>query len=55
MSSGKTKRKTASVIFVLVGIGIVFAVFMTTDEWPRRLHAVLVGAINIAAAVYLLR
>jgi len=50
-------RKTAMVAFGFGLVGVVFAVgvFCLTEDWPRRAHALLIGALNVGVAIYLKR
>ena len=54
----KTKnRKTALAAFGFGLFGVAFAVgvFCLTEDWPRRAHALLIGALNVGVAIYLKR
>ena len=47
------KLNAGAIGFCLLGIVFVVAVFILTEDWLRRLHAIIVGTINIGAALYL--
>jgi uncharacterized BrkB/YihY/UPF0761 family membrane protein len=47
------KRKRIAVFFILFGIVFALCVFTLTDEWPRGIHALVIGAISIALALYI--
>ena len=39
--------------FGLFGVAFVVGVFCLTEDWPRRAHALLIGALNVGVAIYL--
>lgn len=41
--------------FGLFGVAFVVSVFCLTEEWPRRIQALLIGILNVGAAIYLKR
>ena len=49
------KLNAGAIGVCLLGIAFVVAVFILTDDWLRKLHAIVVGAINIGVALYLRR
>ncbi len=49
----KTRRRPAAIGFALFGIAYVFLVFYLMDDWLRKAQAIVVGAVNIAGAIYL--
>ena len=57
MTSETKNRKTtlAAFGFGLFGIAFAVGVFCLTEEWPRRIQAILIGILNVGAAIYLRR
>ena len=57
MTLGTKNRKTAMAAFGfgLVGVAFAVGVFCLTDDWSRRAHALLIGALNVGVAIYLKR
>jgi hypothetical protein len=57
MTSGTKNRKTVLAAFGFGLFGVAFAVgaFCLTVDWPRRAHALLIGALNVGVAIYLKR
>ena len=57
MTSGTKNRKITMAVwgFGLFGVAFVVSVFCLTEEWPRRIQALLIGILNVGAAIYLKR
>jgi len=55
MTSDAKNRKMAMAVFGfgLFGVAFVVGVFCLTEDWPRRAHALLIGALNVGVAIYL--
>jgi hypothetical protein len=55
MTPGTRNRKTAIVAlgFGLFGVTLATSVFTLTEDRFRRMHALIIGAINIGVALYL--
>ena len=41
--------------FGLFGVAFGVGVFCLTEEWPRRIQALLIGILNVGVAIYLKR
>lgn len=54
-TGNQRRRRLPALAVALFGIVFVGIVFHLTDDWLRRTHAIVVGTINVAAAVYLSR
>ena len=50
-------RKTTMTTWGFGLFGVAFAVgaFCLTEEWPRRIQALLIGILNVGVAIYLKR
>jgi hypothetical protein len=48
-------RAGVALCFVLFGLAFAVVAFSVTEARPRRLHALAVGAVNLAGAAYLMR
>lgn len=57
MTSDVKNRKMAMAVFGfgIFGVAFVVGVFCLTEDWPRRAHALLIGALNVGVAIYLKR
>ena len=57
MTSGTKNRKMAMAAwgFGLFGVAFAVGVFCLTEDWPRRIQALLIGILNVGTAIYLKR
>ena len=57
MTSETKNRKMAMAAlgFGLFGVAFGVGVFCLTEDWPRRIQALLIGILNVGAAIYLKR
>ena len=54
----ETKNRKATMAafgFGFFGVAFAVGVFCLAEDWPRRAHALLIGALNVGVAIYLKR